>query len=332
MRSTLTIFLRPALLAAAVLTAGSAVAQYRGGYGPYPYNTPPPPYPYFGDNAPPGYGPPAGYDRQPRPLRPGEVVDRLEDQGYDDIGRPRFNGAAVYMVDATAPGGLRLRLAVDAIRGVILNQTAIGGSRFGRIPDDDDDEDRPARRRGARLPPGQVPYGAPPGDVDPRGPGGYAYRAPPEAPLGRGPVEQQPLPPPSDSRLRSPEGGQTRAPDRRRERGEASRGKPDLNGSPDARPPYGTNPQTGSKPDRPSRQARRPATVTEPQERDSTSPTPPASVATPPAPKTATTAKPRGNRPVRVIQGVTPMNPTSNEAQLNSLPEPPPVPQPGVKQ
>ena len=290
MRSTFTTLLRPAAFAATLLAAGSALAQYRGSdYGPNPYNTPPPPYPYFGDNAPPGYGRSPAYYGQPRPLRPGEVVDRLEDQGYDDVGRPRFNGTGVYMVDATAPGGMRVRLAVDAIRGVILNRTAIEASRFGRLPDDEDDEDRPARRRGARLPPGAAPYG--PGDVDPGRPGGYAYRAPPdrapaEAPLGRGPVEQRPLPPPADSRLQPPDGGQARAPDRRRDRDEANRGRPDLDGSPDARRPFGTNPQAGSAPKagKPSRQARRPATATEPQEKEpAATPTSPGSAATPAA-------------------------------------------------
>ncbi|MDB5590078.1 MAG: hypothetical protein JWR86_603, partial [Enterovirga sp.] len=180
-----------AVLAGAAAAPGPAEAQYYGGYGAPGYgyyNAPPPAAPFYG---PSPYG-------GPRLMSSRQVVDRLEDMGYDVIGRPHFSGT-LYTVDARGPGDVRLRLVVDAVRGAILNRTVLGGPGF-RDFEEDDDEDRPTRRYGD-LPAEALPYDPRPRrrpeiDVDSRPRGREAARTPDE-PVRPG----RALPPPTDPRL-----------------------------------------------------------------------------------------------------------------------------------
>lgn len=88
----------------------------------------PAPAQFFGNNVP---GPPGFYGSGPvfrgyqRPVPPDDVVDRLEDNGFEDVSRPRFDGSN-YLVDATDPRGRRIRLVVDAFRGAIVDRYAVG--------------------------------------------------------------------------------------------------------------------------------------------------------------------------------------------------------------
>lgn len=89
------------LLAALGLLIGAtgAQAQYPYGYArAYPE-------PYFDDP----------------PLPPRAVVYRLQDRGFSEITRPRFDGRA-YIVEATNPMGARVRLFVDAHDGRVIGR------------------------------------------------------------------------------------------------------------------------------------------------------------------------------------------------------------------
>lgn len=63
-------------------------------------------------------------EREPR-IQPRGVVRRLQNRGFVEIGRPRFDGQA-YVVDATHPSGSRLRLVLDAYDGAMLGRRVIG--------------------------------------------------------------------------------------------------------------------------------------------------------------------------------------------------------------
>ena len=137
--------LRFLLLASAALAlAGSpAAAQWYGGPpGPYLYNTPAPPY---GSRGP----------ASDRPLPRSVIMDRLEAQGFDEVGRPRFEGE-VYVVEAISPAGQPVRLVVDAFDARILRRVALGAPRLDDLDDDDTDppprNPRSAGRGGFGLP------------------------------------------------------------------------------------------------------------------------------------------------------------------------------------
>lgn len=335
--------LRPALLAASALIAAPASAQYYPGPGyypgPYSYNAPPPPAyygrPYYGDEP---------MQAGPRPISPQAVVDRLEDQGYEDVGRPRFTGT-VYVVDATAPGDMRMRVVVDAIRGIVLNRTALGERRRFQLREElEEDRDDVAARR----------YGARPDDPAPYGSG---YPAPGRVEMGPAPrdLSRAPepgssarvLPEPSDPRV-APTPGETRTPFEGRAGGrEAARTEPQVRRPAPAEPssrPYGLNPEGAAPAKRkpPVEQARRP----EPSGGQPTGvPEGRPSAAKPTDGSVPTAEAARPNRPVRVIGGVTPLNSGGatggggaagagpaggGAAQLDSLPPPPAAPQPGA--
>ena len=307
----------PLLRTSLLLLAGAAWSQpasaqyYYGpayGYPPPAYAPPPPAYGGYNAPPPPGreYG--RGYDddypppRHPRPLSARAVVDRLEQMGYDDVSQPRFTGT-LYIVQATGPGGVRQQVVVDAIRGIVLNRTAVAPGyeeprRYGgRGLDTDDARERPAAaprraqpRREARRPE-TIDSGAPRSESSP----------PTETP-----------PPPADPRLapsaepapratpRSPEG-------RGRQAGRGESGEhPKETGS----RPFGLNPvPTTPKP-------------TEGEQRKATQPAPAKK-----QPPVAAVERPAPEKPVRVIQGVTPhASPGESRSQLDSLPTPPEAP------
>lgn len=303
--------LRAALLAcAAGAVAMPASAQYyygpgygSPGYGPppgyYSYNAPPPPGREYGrayDDE--EYPPP----RAPRPISARTVADRLEDMGYDDVGRPRFTGT-LYIVEATGPGGVRQQIVVDAIRGIILNRTAIGGG-----PPIERGEGEPPRRYGGRTI-----------DTDDlhRDPGEGGTRAAPRRreSARSGPIETTPvppadpssLPPPADPRL-APEAPQRSAPRPFEGRREA-RTEPRRNGEPreSGARPFGLNPVPP------------PGAASKAKEGEERKAGKPAA----PAPRPVAEARPKPDKPVRMIQGVTPLNNGESRSQLDNLPSPP---------
>lgn len=298
--------LRPILLAAlASLPAVPAAAQwYDRGYGAYGYNSPPPISPYNG----------APIDRA-RPLPPFEIVDRLEDQGYDEIGRPRFDGS-VYVVEATGPGDRPVRLVVDAFRGRVIDRIALGGG--ARPPEMGEFDPRRPREFGVRP---QLPAPPATGYYDPE-PRPLREAARPEPRARAAPADPR-LAPGPDTSGRS---GADRAPDDRRE---AARSEPPAR----AGRPYGVNPDTSAPRRRPTEEASRPKGEAPQRAAPAESPTaPPPSVGRPAAaqpsrsPGTAVAVE-RPNRAVRVIEGVTPMNPDagSGTRSLDALPKPPDV-------
>lgn len=143
--------LRAAMLGATVLSlfgAGEASAQYAYGYvGTY--------------RAP-------VYEDEMAPIPPRAVVYRLQDRGFSEIGRPRFDGRA-YVVDATNPAGNRVRLYVDAGDGAIFgrqrldappNRVARAAPGYGWTEDDVAARHR-SRDPDAMLPPGDIPLPRP---------------------------------------------------------------------------------------------------------------------------------------------------------------------------
>lgn len=292
MTSTALMVARSALLAAACGFAFPAWAQWDRP-NPYSYNRPPPPY---GAHQP--------EEMRARPLPPDVVTDRLEDRGYDDVSRPRFDGS-VYIVEATNLAGQRERLLIDAFRGHIVQRTALSDPRRRR-PDDEDEWTLPDPPPGARygaLPEGRPvrpspDYDAPAGRGPAPGPDvGGSGRA-----LDIGPVESRPLAPPADSRLAPtptspalPSANVQRAPSPTRE---ASRPPP-------AAPPsgelYGVNPERAApKPRAPAAVARPPPPAGAPAKPDG--------AGKPAEARPAATADAGPRKPVRVIEGVTRMD------------------------
>ena len=327
-------------LAAALLTvgaAGPAAAQwFDGPPRPYMYNRPPP------------------IVRDARPLPPYAIVERLEEQGYENVGRPRFDGS-VYEIEATGLSGARVRIVVDAFRGNVVERYAV--SRAPRRPDfgprDWAEEDRGWFGNNVRPPEEMAPrrYSNRPGPDDDL----QDFLDRPARPLERRPeldarIDVAPLP---ERRIETRPEQPPRSAD---QPGERQAARPDAAARPETAPPAakvdGLNPDAGKSPDaakpaplRNNERASRPepnrqheAARTEPNRSKPGKPTPPqegsAAVsppapapavtppAAPPAEKPAVTAEkpaekpatpaeagPRPDRPVRVIQGVTPMNP-----------------------
>ena len=278
--------------------ASPASAQWYGGSSPY--NAPPPPY---------GYGGSPAYDR---PLPRDVIVDRLEDRGFDDVGRPRFDGS-VYVVEAMSRRRGPVRLVVDAYDGRLLRETPLAVARLGRDYDDGIDIDGyAAPRRGAALPPPEMPNA-------PR----YRPESPEDLPRREAlrPAEPDIVAPrpsgrsrPADPRLApdAPAIG-SRSSEPQAPRREASRPSSGLEAGDPSVGVEGVNPDSRRAP-RPAAAKRdtapKPADAAAPAVRTSPSAPAPSTAAKPeekkpvPAPATAEA----GERKVRVIQGVTPLN------------------------
>jgi hypothetical protein len=70
----------------------------------------------------------AQYAYEPDALMPPRaVIWRLNDRGFTEISRPRFDGRA-YVVEASGPYGDRVRLFVDARDGAILDRQRLGAA------------------------------------------------------------------------------------------------------------------------------------------------------------------------------------------------------------
>ncbi|GJE15543.1 hypothetical protein [Methylobacterium marchantiae] len=121
-------------------------------------------------------------------LPPRAVVWRLNDRGFTEMTRPRFDGRA-YVVEATGPYGDRVRLFVDARDGAVIDRQRLGAP----LPPAPVRVARPAPGYGwteqeeRPVPPGMIPDGRgiarqPRFDVATR----------PEAPLRSEPADRNP--------------------------------------------------------------------------------------------------------------------------------------------
>jgi hypothetical protein len=238
------------------------------------------------------------------------IVDRLEDRGFDDVGRPRLDGP-VYTVEASSRRSGPVRLVVDAYDGRVLRETPLAVARLGREYDDGIDIDGSAApRRGAGWPPAEMPNA-------PR----YRSEYPEDLPRREAvrPVEPEMGMPrsggrsrPTDSRL-APDApaAVSRSPDTQEPRREASRPSGLEAGIPSGGVD-GVNPDSrrAARPAAKPNVAPRPADAAAPMTRTSPSAPAPSTAEKPeerkPVPGPATAEA--GERKVRVIQGVTPMN------------------------
>ncbi|HMO30395.1 hypothetical protein [Enterovirga sp.] len=287
------------LLLAGAFSASPASAQYyvELGYG-FGYSLPASPY-FYNEPPPPGYDRPRGRHpaaRAPRPLPAGAIVDRLEEMGFEDVGRPRFTGT-LYIVQATGPGGMRQQIVVDAIRGIILNRTAVAGppAPYGEEP-----APRPRRYGGRPLDadelypePGATPHPAP---------------RPRRGAAASGPARGEALPSPADPRLADPHPFEGRAGSRQartESRGDLGTGGPGA-------PPFGIDPGGASRPKRSTKDG---------DGRKAAQPPPPPK-------KPVAEARPAEPKTIRVIPGVTPLNAGAGASQLDNLPQPPDPPPP----
>lgn len=107
------------------------------------------------------YPGPAYEDELP-PMPPRSVVYRLQDRGFTEIARPRFDGRA-YVVEATNPVGARVRLFVDARDGGVIGRERLDTPYYpsGRVaraaPGYGWTEEDVAPRRAGRAPEGLLP-------------------------------------------------------------------------------------------------------------------------------------------------------------------------------
>lgn len=97
-------------------------------------------------------------------LPPRAVVWRLNDRGFTEITRPRFDGRA-YVVEASGPYGDRVRLFVDARDGAILGRERLDRpiARVARPApgygwtEEDEGSRRPIREAERIVPPADIP-------------------------------------------------------------------------------------------------------------------------------------------------------------------------------
>ena len=133
-------------------------------------------------------------------LPPRAVVWRLNDRGFTEVTRPRFDGRA-YIVEATGPYGDRVRLFVDARDGAVLDRQRLGAplppapipvarpAAPGYGWTEADEQPRQPMREAARpVPPGRIPNG----DGVSRQPR-FDVAARPDAPARAEPADRNPL-------------------------------------------------------------------------------------------------------------------------------------------
>lgn len=318
MRNARHILAAGVILAGAAAAASPALAQWWGSSeGRYIYNTPEPPY---------------GYGRNERPLHRDDIVDRLEDQGFEEISRPRLQGST-YIVEVVGPRGVPMRLVVDAFTGRILQRVAVGdpGARL----EEPDVGEAPAPNRG---PAGRADLGRSPYDEMPNAPryrtgepeqlGAPARREPaaprePARPIETSRIDSAPLAPlpteparPADRRLAPDSGPEARNPPTAPEpTREASRPAASTAARGSQTGIYGVNPGRSGSPqtdrgDATASRQQKPAPAPAAPKTTPAAPAPAAALPAPAKPATPTTATAEADaprKPVRVIEGVTPM-------------------------
>lgn len=111
-----------------------------------------------------------GFYEEPAPLIPPRTIAyRLQDRGFTEIARPHFDGTA-YIIDATNPSGLRVRLFIDARDGAVLGRQRLDAYDLARRPvrpgygwtEEDLQPRRPGRDSAALVPPANIPGAVPP--------------------------------------------------------------------------------------------------------------------------------------------------------------------------
>jgi hypothetical protein len=238
-------------------------------------------------NAP--FGPAPFWDRGPiveereRILPPRAILRILEDRGFFDVDRPRFDGEN-YIVEAMSPRGFRVRLLVDPLDGEVLRRSRLADLRpprgFGPpgfergIPEADDIDEAPLPGRRSVEPPRQR----------------EALRDDPPLVIPADPRREQPRPQPRPEARRS-------VPDRIEGVNPEARAP-----APEPRPPAAAKPVPSAPP---------PAVAKPAKPQPAPKPTDQA--------KAPEAAGPKG--PVRVIEGVTPLNPNAG-APPTRAPEP----------
>jgi hypothetical protein len=323
------------------LLAGILPAQAQWYERPPGFNMPPEPY---------GYSAPRPVFRgDARPLPPNLIVERLEDRGFEEVGRPRYNGST-YEVDATSPRGRRIRIVFDAFEGNEVGRYAIGrmpeeGSpgyageprgwfgnnlrppeearprRFSNRPTDEEDDgpetfDRLSRPADPRLAPApRVEVGPPVAGLPAPAPGRGTEPAAPAPAQAPARTASRPRDVPAPSSERAPARSDVTSPDLGKVEG-VNPGAAGAAAKPAVRAPGN---ERASRPDN-NRQFEAsktdPARKTRPAEAPASPPAPAPVVTAPaaPSPDNAVTAEAaRPDKPVRVIGGVTPMNPNGAE-------------------
>lgn len=329
--------LRPVLAAAALGLAAASATPAAAQWWERPYDDGPR-EPYLYNRPPPVF---RGYER---PLPPFAIVERLEHQGYEAVGRPRFNGS-VYEIDATAPRGNRVRIVVDAFRGTVVERYALG-----RAGDGFPGQPRSWFGNNVRPPvePQERRYSARPLEEDDDTFDRLSRGLDPEPAAPRSRIQAAPLPAAPGPSGRGAAEQKHPAPSARMPAKEASRSEPDLKAEPaaPAGKVEGVNPdaakpaaakrashgsahnERASKPENnrafetahtePVSGAAKPAEAKQP----AVTPEVPAPIVAPqakaptpekPAQTAAATEKP--HKPVRVIEGVTPVYPESKDAK-----------------
>ncbi|MBY0294649.1 MAG: hypothetical protein K2X71_01210 [Methylobacterium sp.] len=249
-------------------------------------------------------------------LAPRAVLGRFSRDGYRAFSHPRFDGE-VYTLDADSPWGNRVRLVVDARSGRLLDRERIEAPLYppGTIPG--------GRRPGygwteadVRVPPASEPIRDPALRSPYRGELTYGR----EAPMEERRVATRPGPLPSDrpdvSRVAPAAPAAPAAP--------SGQGGNPLGLNPDSPEARGARrPETPRKVAKPAKPVESPAALIEPKPAapvPEPKPAPAEAVAAaspPPAAKPADAgwkSPPDGNRPVRVIGGITPV-PGKDEAK-----------------
>lgn len=170
-------------------------------------------------------------------IPPRGVVRRLQNRGFVEIGRPRFDGEA-YIVEATHPSGSRMRIVLDAYDGAMLGRRVIGPAvppeRVARAApgygwtDEETGMRRAGREFGGPIPPADIPMpggrrrdaavGAePPGAAEPYGVGPDSKGRPGPVPRKAArltppqkPGQPQAVPPAPEARIDSPQAAKPR--------------------------------------------------------------------------------------------------------------------------
>ncbi len=248
------------------------------------------------------------------PLPPGAIVRSLMRQGFLEIDPPRLNGS-VYVVDGVNARGRRVRLVVDAYDGDLLSRTRleapllpprdVGSSRHGRDERfEEADEFEPPRGafRSERFDAREVELPPPPRRVE-----GSRPRLP-----------ELPRSAREESLERGPPAG--RAAGKPRGELKATAAAPTPGAKPKGEPAQKRSATAAVAPAAPARPEAQPAPMVP------AAPAPIVETPKPDAPKEAPAATADASaRPVRVIEGVTPVVPQSGEPPKITVEEPPDI-------
>ncbi|WP_342153806.1 hypothetical protein [Methylorubrum sp. SB2] len=255
---------------------GASAQGYSWGYGPEDV-----------------YGAPRAVYRAEPALSPRSVAYSLQDRGFTEIGRPRFDGRA-YIVEATGPRGARLRLVVDARDGAVIGREVVGEPYYPTAIRPrpvtpgygwTEEDDRPRRFREAErlVPPADIPSAVP-------------------APSYRGLA-------PDEGRVRAAP-ARPSLPRQEANAGIAPPSAPEAN-------PYGLNPDAAARPDAARRAAKAPPPAKAPVAR--VAPPAPAPSLRPTEPAAKAEEKPVESAPAKSAEPAEPANPVKTAESAPAL-------------